>query len=705
MGRHDPTDEEAAVNDRRSLDGSTDQYHDDSDDDATVGADAPLRGPGNSSRPSFDGLRLGGGNTNNNTPSWLNNFSDQFPPSLQQAWQKTKTWTKGPDPPRIFTITPLFPSIQHLPITLLDRFVPSKLHRFGLLLLILASWLLSFSLVLRASSFSASVPGYGTPLRLHCGAAYWEEGNGCGLNGNRCRPFANETLAFRCPADCHKIQALNPHAVGDQEIVYRSLVVGGPPPDNSTSFPRDITLVNNAIYRSDSFICPAAIHAGFLSPTTGGCGVLKLTGEQSHFASSTRHGIESISFPSYFPQTFGFIPGTHAQCHDLRWPALGVSVAFTTLLSLFTLSPLVFFWSNFTILFFQTALASDPPNLTTYHDLLSLAFGRFLPAAFCGWVTYRYTVRRSLLGLTAQVEKTVLWLGAAWVGALNNHTFDKIPIQRLTPHDLRAQPGAIPALIAVVLTIFCIALGQAWAFRLEGRMPRYLAVYGILVSSILVMLALPGLNLRIHHYILALLLLPGTSFQNRPSLLYQGLLVGLFVNGIARWGFDSILQTPGELLAGAQRGTLLPDVQVMGVGAEKITFGLGKLPQYDRKADVTFDGISVLVNDVERFRGYGDDDSDWGGLEGNLTWTWHRHHVHGHGNEDDVDNDLDDLRNSDIEVTVDDDNAVQIEARRRHLPEYFRFGYMSGSSVGDYSKAGVWDEDGLWRKMEDGPSL
>ncbi|KAI7223629.1 hypothetical protein KC352_g16078, partial [Hortaea werneckii] len=38
------------------------------------------------------------------------------------------------------------------------------------------------------------------------------------------------------------------------------------------------------------------------------------------------------------------------------------------------------------------------------------------------------------------------------------------------------------------------------------------------------------------------------------------------------------------------------------------------------------------------------------------------------------------------------------------LPEYFRFGYMAGSSVGDFSKAGKWLPDGGWIEMESGPS-
>jgi hypothetical protein len=127
------------------------------------------------------------------------------------------------------------------------------------------------------------------------------------------------------------------------------------------------------------------------------------------------------------------------------------------------------------------------------------------------------------------VEKTILWLGGCWLGALSNTTFHLIPIQRLIPHDLK-QPGAISALVFIIIFILAIALVQAWAFRIEGRLSRYLSFYAGIGASILLLLAIPGLKLRIHYDLLALSLLPGTSLQTQPSLLYQSLLVGLFVN-------------------------------------------------------------------------------------------------------------------------------------------------------------------------------
>lgn len=394
-------------------------------------------------------------------------------------------------------------------------------------------------------------------------------------------------------------------------------------------------------------------------------------GEKSTYPSNKAHGIDSIGFESYFPRSFSFIKDSSAKCQDLRWPLLGVTLTFTILLSLFTTSPGVFFWSLYVGLFFHVALVSDPPSLADYYSLVSLALSRFLPASFCAFAVYKFCTIRQLSGLTAQIEKTVLWLGACWVGCLNNYTFDKIPIQRLTPHDIKAQPGAVPALIIVVLSIFCIALGQAWAIRREGRMRRYLAVYGIFVGSLLVLVAIPKMNVRIHHYILGLLLLPGTAMQNRPSMLYQGLLFGFFINGIARWGFDSILQTPNELRGDAQLGSPLPALVLPPIVnnnfgtsmAGNISFDFSQL-QIPRKKG--YDGVSVLVNDVERFRAY--EGGAYGGsiLEGIGNFTWVRH--------------------------------------EENVPEYFRFAFMSGSGTGDYTKAGTWGKDGGWTEPKPGPS-
>ncbi|KAF2267279.1 hypothetical protein CC78DRAFT_541927 [Lojkania enalia] len=580
-------------------------------------------------------------------PYYANKY---IPPRLQRIWRATVVWVKGPQPPRPWKIRPFFPSVQHAPVQFLNNYFPKRRHKVILLLFFYLCWFLSFALVLHRSAFAADIPGHGPPVRIRCTDRFWSDGNGCGLNGELCRPFENATMTFRCPANCKRVHLVNPHAVGDQAPNYRPLVIGGPIDEEET--------LENTYYRADSFICGAAIHAGFINDASGGCGVLSLVGEKSNYPEVNKNHIKSIGFDSYFPKSFSFLEGTKSRCRDLRWPLLAVSLTFTILLSLFTTSPAVFFPSVFFGIFFHVALASDPPNLTDYYAIVSIALGRFLPAGFCMFAVYKYCVKRQLQGLHAQIEKTILWLGGCWVGALNNYTFDRIPIERLTPHDLK-QPGAIPALIIIVIILFCIALGQAWAIRIEGRLPRYLVVYGIFVIVLLSLVAIPRMNVRIHHYILGLLLVPGTAMQNRPSLLFQGLLIGLFINGIARWGFDSILQTPAELRGDAPTESLLPAIAAPII---HLNHGL-HLPlnitfEWHYPFPSFYDGISVLVNDVERFKSFED--------SGKESFTWVRHH--------------------------------------EGVPEYFRFAYLAGTGRGDYTKAGVWGSEGGWTDPEPGPS-
>ncbi|GKT58651.1 LCCL domain containing protein [Colletotrichum tofieldiae] len=574
------------------------------------------------------------------------------PYPVRRIVKATAKWSKGPTNPQDYNIKPILPQIQEFPLVLVDRYLRRFKHRVGLFFLYVAIWIITFALVKRSETFATEVEGWGAPQQIGCGATYWGRGNNCGINGADCRPFNGSGFPFRCSANCAGYMVLNPRAVGDQEIVYQPLVIGGPT-DNSSS----------PIYRGDSFLCSAAIHAGVVSNENGGCGVVRLVGRHEGFVRSDRNDIESISFDSYFPLSFTFEPGIQCKARDLRWNLLAVSVVFTTVLSLFTASPALFFFSVFTGIFWHVGLASDPPNHYSVADLVSNIIGKFLPAMFCAWVMYdKMGVRRTLSGLTAQIEKTVLWLGGCWVGALSNYTFRWIPIQRLNAHDLNQQPGAKAALAAIIIVLVVIVAQQVWYFRQEGRLLKYLKLYLLFLGGIIVCLVLPDLSLRIHHYILALLLLPGTSMQTRPSLLYQGLLVGLFINGIARWGFDAVLQTPAALQGDAQHGSVLPSILPpvidLGQAMWSINFTWNSPPEGAR-----YDGISVLVNDVERFRSYFDD-----GPVPARSFVWNREG---------------DLR----------------------LNEYFRFGFMEGSTSYDFTKAGIWNAEGKWIDMKPGPSM
>lgn len=418
------------------------------------------------------------------------------------------------------------------------------------------------------------------------------------MNGELCLPFDEQSFAFRCPSGCAAAILLEPYNVGAYEYNYQPLVIGGKP----SGFRQDGR--SSGLYRGDSSICASALHAGIINDAKGGCGILHRRGEQDMFESFEQNGIESIEFLSHFPMSFMLTrqassSGSHdaklIECTDIRWTLFAFTVVYTSFLSMLVTSAPAFYSVIYFIVWFQVAMASDPPT-SGYYDLVSIGLGRFFPGAFVGFAMYYFCVKHTLRDLSAHLEKTVLWLGGCWVGALNTDTFDRIPISRLTPHDIQQQPGGFTALLIIVGSLIVITFLQAHCFRREGRFFTMLGLYGLMILIILILIAVPHMSLRIHHYILALLLLPGTTLQTKPSLLFQGILVGLFINGIARWGFDSILQTPASLLDGGKLNTVPPPINPPRIEDQNhLTFSFEDLPSH-------VDGISVLVNDVQRFQ-------------------------------------------------------------------------------------------------------
>jgi hypothetical protein len=443
--------------------------------------------------------------------------------------------------------------------------------------------------------------------------------NLCGLNGESCLPFSNASFGFRCPAECLSAgRVLNPRAVGDQIVSYQTFVVGGP--GNTTEAAGDY-----GTYRADSFICPAAVHAGVISNRYGGCGVLSRTGEASSFPASKRHGIGSIGFDATFPSSFTFLDGfSMTACKDLRWHLFAVSIPFTTALSVVSPHAAIPFYASFVGIFFHVALASDPPYVTNPYGLVSRALSRFLPAAFIAHFVWIYILKRPH-SRAPKLERSILYLGGLWIGALNNLTFDKIiPINRLTARDLEQQPGARGALVIVILILLVLVVGQVHYLRLSGQLPRMLALYAAFGTCLGLLAAIPGTSLRIHHYILGILLLPGCRVLTRPALLYQGLLVGLFINGVARWGYAGIVETYESLIGDGLVYSAIPAFEPPPlVTSENVTVfwpSPGELA-----ADVAgvygVRGLSLLVNDVERYEWRLDLDENGGADGGEFTYT------------------------------------------------------------------------------------
>lgn len=438
-------------------------------------------------------------------------------------------------------------------------------------------------------------------------------------------------------------------------------------------------------YRADSFICASALHAGIIQDHTGGCGRIQLIGRFGMYESTTRFGIESIAFNSTFPKAFTVetVEATEGDdsfkcASDPRSSLLPFSLIFTTLLSILSDSARVFF-PIFVLIFAHVSFASDPPqashfNITPLPDHISMFAKRLLPALFIAVILYQTCIKRTLSNLNAPIEKAVFWLGGFWFGALSNYTFDWIPLARLTAHDLEHQPGAKLALGIIILILIIVFALQARGFWLEGRLPSMLALYALFIVAILLSLLIPGVNLRIHHYILALLLLPGTTLQTRSSLFFQGLLLGLFVNGVARWDFDSVLQTSDALRNDAKFDSDVPPVQAPSINVGKMGALIARFSfamiQSAVKEGYDVDGVSVLVNDVERGRVFFEPIYD-GKLNQERVFEWTRTQEEG-----------------------------------GQLEEYFRFAYVRDGRTLDYGRVGVWDAQGTWKEMgKDGMSI
>lgn len=138
-------------------------------------------------------------------------------------------------------------------------------------------------------------------------------------------------------------------------------------------------------------------------------------------------------------------------------------------------------------------------------------------------------------------------MGAFWPGVLVNVVTAKIPIDRLLPSDIEGDKGAIIAITIIAIVLFAVAVNQARVIRKTGWLFHYAFWYAAGGLLALVLSQLPGLELRIHHYILATMILPGTAFPTRLSAILQGFFLGMFLNGVAAFDFDSILQTAAEV--------------------------------------------------------------------------------------------------------------------------------------------------------------
>lgn len=208
--------------------------------------------------------------------------------------------------------------------------LPLQRKRLLLVTLLFLTWSITFTIL----SDDNPPPIKPTPnsdwlptRKLTCTDSFWDGPAKCGLDGVNCvdNHPPNTLQAFQCPANCAStreghIPGPNPHLAGPYELRNQPLVIGGP------------------IYRGDSFICPAAVHAGVIDDSTGGCGVVKFIGWTNSFPAVPGAGgaPDSLEVKTYFPVSYRFtIESDEMACPatkgDGSWALPYVSAAHTAL--------------------------------------------------------------------------------------------------------------------------------------------------------------------------------------------------------------------------------------------------------------------------------------------------------------------------------------------------------------------------------------
>lgn len=274
---------------------------------------------------------------------------------------------------------------------------------------------------------------------------------------------------------------------------------------------------------------------------------MELTGNSTNFLPLSAHGLTSAPFPTIFPLSYRFSrTSALSHCSDLRDYVLAFNILITALLFLVLRpKPVFLYWCLVCIGFWHVSLYSQPQG---YPPPLSTAFEIFLPTLFVAYAFWRLAFRFVLPAFSnAPLERSVWYLAAFWPGVLLNIVTEDIPIDRLLGDDIRNRSGALTAIIIIGIILLVIVVNQIRVIRKTGWLPKYLAWYIVGGLILLVLSQLPDLTLRVHHYIFAMALIPGTAFPTRLSAIYQAFLLGMFLNGVAAFGLDSILQTADEV--------------------------------------------------------------------------------------------------------------------------------------------------------------
>lgn len=180
--------------------------------------------------------------------------------------------------------------------------------------------------------------------------------------------------------------------------------------------------------------------------------------------------------------------------------------------------------------------------------VLSSRYGHFSGfLMYVGIALILYWVGPNFLWPAYSLIYILVFLTLPYVLCLYFSKLDKGVLRKLEFSTDGLQSMSCAVLLLLVLTLVLLASTCGYQFFLLyqlGLLYMYLIPYSCLLSflALLTYLLRRTHNLHIHHYMIGFLLLPLTRPNSVVSLVVQGVALGLYTEGIARWGFGYLFK-------------------------------------------------------------------------------------------------------------------------------------------------------------------
>ncbi|KAG6613515.1 Protein phosphatase 2A regulatory subunit A [Phytophthora cinnamomi] len=401
-----------------------------------------------------------------------------------------------------------------------------------------------------------------------------------------CRPFESDWSAFRCPTRCTLDQS-------------SSLAVYGSSP-----------------YRADSRICRAAIHAGVIGPN-GGCAFYRFAGAANAFYSSSENGVTTNEFLSWFPKTIEFKEGSSSYCSDLTWWILSVGFVATTGFGLIPRArPAVMFYSLVAWGFFYVRLVGQPSS-QDYAGISIDSFGEVMILLAASSVAYRMAASKTFRGWKSlSLKRRILMWPICYVTPyhvmINMNLIGYVPWLNIDLggfEEVNANAGTYVVFSIVGIGAALLAFTLFRNLYRGGTWKKCGVMYAAMITAVLVSWALfPSTSFHLHHTMLGAFIIPVTTSSIPAAAFSQAIALGCFVQGYARWGWSSYLDTIPTYMTIAVPRNAPNTTNVTSSGAVVVWEPLESVEAY-----------SLRLNRVEVYRGL-DTSAVISNLEPNITY-------------------------------------------------------------------------------------